>query len=210
MIWSFAKPAETRLFFFIAFMQFLTFLPRLFLLYFSLWFLHFLYVFLPPLCFQTPQWIYAVFHMRNQGPITSVQLASEESGKRKPRKISIHGFFSLATANPSIDMGFGANLGIFSVILWILHLHCELELCFGIEEGDFFSVWVDCSLVCLVVYVDLSDSLPSLIKNRKPMVKILILGGSKMLNLWGSYALRLLISLPLKVKRVFWFAGMQT
>ena len=53
----------------------------------------------------------------NQGPITNAQLASEESGKRKSRKISIHGFFSLATANPSIDMGFRANLGIFSVIL---------------------------------------------------------------------------------------------
>ena len=53
----------------------------------------------------------------NQRPITSAQLASEESGRRKPEKISIHGFFSLATANPSIDMGFGANLGIFNVIL---------------------------------------------------------------------------------------------
>ena len=72
MIWSFEKPVETRLFFFIAFMQFLMFLPWLFLLYFPLWFLHFLYVFLPPLCFQTPQWIYAIFHMQNQGRITSV------------------------------------------------------------------------------------------------------------------------------------------
>ena len=142
----------------------------------------------------------------NQGPITNAQLASEESGKRKSRKISIHGFFSLATANPSIDMGFRANLGIFSVILWILYFHYELELCFDLEECGFFSVWVDCSLVCLGVCVDPSDSLPSLIKNGKPMVRILILGGSKMLNLWGSYALRLLISLPLKVKRVFRFA----
>ena len=120
----------------------------------------------------------------NQQPITNAQLASEESGKRKSRKI----------------------MGIFSVILWILYFHYELELCFGLEECGFFSVWVDCSLVCLGVCVDPSDSLPSLIKNGKPMVRILILGGSKMLNLWGSYALRLLISLPLKVKRVFRFA----